>query len=184
MHSPYAVRSRQGATVVPRSLFFVNETENTAIIHAGQTVTVTPRRGGNDKAPWKDLDLTAITGQTIENAHLFDVHLGETVAPYVTLEPLKALLPLKQGDAAIPADANGPGGIELGRLGQRMRGRWQTVNRIWEDTKTPVNKLSLLGRLDYHGELSAQLEWQTESIGATSPHSPYTKRCTYSSVGC
>ena len=55
-----------------------------------------------DKAPWKNLDLTEITGQTIEDRHLFDVHLGETVAPYVTLEPLKALLPLRRGDAAIP----------------------------------------------------------------------------------
>ena len=158
--SPYAARSRQGATIVPRCLFFVNEIENTAIIQAGQTITVTPRRGSNDKAPWKYLDLATITSQTIENVHLFDVHLGETVAPYVTLDPLKALLPLKQGDAAIPADANGPGGIELGGLGQRMRGRWQAVNGIWEDNKTPDNKLNLLGRLDYHGELSAQLEWQ------------------------
>ena len=89
--SPYAGYSRQGATIVPRCLFFVNKTENTAIIQAGQTVTVNPRRGGLDKTPWKDLDLTAISNQTIERTHLFDVHLGETVAPYVTLEPLRAL---------------------------------------------------------------------------------------------
>ena len=160
--SPYAARSRQGATIVPRCLFFVNETENTAIIQAGQTVTVNPRRGGQDKAPWKDLDLTAIHSQTVEETHLFDVHLGETVAPYVNLEPLKALLPLKQGTHAIPTDEAGPGGIGLGGLEQRMRGRWQTVSRMWEDNKASANKLNLLGRLDYHGELSSQLEWQKE----------------------
>ena len=54
--SPYAKLSRQGATIVPRCLFFVNETVNTAIVQAGQTVTVNPRRGGQDKTPWKDLD--------------------------------------------------------------------------------------------------------------------------------
>ena len=87
--SPYAPLSRNGATIFPRVLFFVNETTNTAIVQAAPTVTVNPRKGSHDKAPWKDLDLTAVTGQTVENRHLFDVHLGETIAPYVALEPLK-----------------------------------------------------------------------------------------------
>ena len=41
-----------------------------------------------------------------------------------------------------------------------MRDRWRTVSCLWEENKRPVNKLNLLGRLDYHRELSAQLEWQ------------------------
>ena len=53
-NSPYGALSRNGATVFPRVLFFVNETENTAIVQAAPTVTVTPRRGAQDKAPWKD----------------------------------------------------------------------------------------------------------------------------------
>ena len=158
--SPYADYSRQGATIVPRCLFFVNETESVAIIRAGRTITVNPRRGGQDKAPWKDLDLTAITGQTVEGSHLFNVHLGETVVPYATLEPLKALLPLKQGDDAIPTDDNGPGGIRLGGLDRRMRERWRTVSGLWEDNKSPVNKLNLMGQLDYMRKLSSQFEWR------------------------
>ena len=55
--SPYADRARQGATVVPRCLFFINETESTTTIHAGQTINVTSRRGSQDKKPWKDLNL-------------------------------------------------------------------------------------------------------------------------------
>ena len=100
--SPYAKYARQGATVVPRCLFFVNEAANPAIIQAGQTATVDPRRGPQDKEPWKDLDLTSITGQTIEIQHVYDVHLGETVIPYATLDPLKAVLPFKQSDTGIP----------------------------------------------------------------------------------
>ena len=69
--SPYAQLSRQGATIVPRCLFFVNETENTAIVQAAQT-----------------------------------------------------------------------------------------VSSLWQDNKAPVNPLNLLGRLDYMGNLSAQLEWR------------------------
>ena len=161
--SPYAALSRNGATIFPRVLFFVEETTNTAVVQAAPTVTVNPRRGRQDKAPWKDLDLTTITGQTVEDRHLFDVHLGETIAPYVALEPLKALLPLKQGDAAIPTDANGPGGIRLGGLERRMRERWQTVSRLWEDNKALANRLNLLGQLDYLHKLSSQLDGQHDS---------------------
>ena len=75
--SPYAGYTREGATIVPRCLFFANETENSAIIQAGQTITVDPRRGTFDKDPWRGLDLTAITGQTIEARHVFNVHLGK-----------------------------------------------------------------------------------------------------------
>ena len=158
--SPYADRFRQGASIVPRCLFFINEVESTTVFTAAQTVKVEPRRGSNDKAPWKKLDLTAITGQTIEKAHLFDVHLGETVVPYATLTPLKALLPLKQSDAELPADANGTGGIHLGGLEQRMRGRWQQVSMLWEQHKGANNTKNLLQWLDYHSKLSAQLEWR------------------------
>ncbi|MCY4108592.1 MAG: N-6 DNA methylase [Chloroflexi bacterium] len=158
--SPYAGYSTQGAVIVPRCLLFVEETESPAIVRAGQTVTVNPRRGRYDKAPWRDVDLTAITQQTVENSHLFDVHLGETLVPYATLNPLKALMPLRQDDAAIPGDPDGVGGIHLGGLERRMRGRWRTVSGLWEQNKSPNNRLNLLGQLDYYGKLTAQLEWR------------------------
>ena len=174
--SPYAGYSRQGAVIVPRCLFFVNETESAAIVRAGRTITVNPRRGGQDKAPWKDLDLTAITGQTVEENHLFNVHLGETVVPYATLEPLKALLPLKQDDDSIPTDDNSPGGIRISGLDRRMRERWRTVSGLWETNKAPANRLNLLGQLDYLHKLSSQLEWR---------RNPDTKpiRIVYTSAG-
>ena len=127
--SPYAGWSRQGATVVPRCLFFVNEAENPAIIQAGQTVTVNARRGTYDREPWRSLDLTIINEQTIERGHVFDVFLGETVVPYSAREPLKAVLPMKKGSSELPSAVNGPGGINVGALERRMRERWQTVSR-------------------------------------------------------
>ena len=160
--SPYAGYSRRGSDIYPRCLFFVNETENAAIIRAAQTITVNPRRGSQDKPPWKTLDLAEITGQTIETAHVFDVHLGETLVPYATLEPLKAVLPLKQGDSELPTDENGVGGVALGELERRMRGRWQTVSRLWDSNKRPVNRLNLLENINHYGKLSAQLEWQRD----------------------
>ena len=108
----------------------------------------------------KTLDLTSITGQTIERSHVFDVHLGETVVPYATLKPLKAILPLKRGDSELPTSKRSPGSIRIGALERNMRERWRTVSQMWEDNKALKNKLSLLAQLDYYGKLSSQLEWQ------------------------
>ena len=158
--SPYARYARQGATIVPRCLFFVNEIENTALIQASNTITVNPRRGSQDKKPWKNLDLTRISNQTIEAAHVFDIHLGETIVPFTTLEPLKALLPIRQGDSKMPTDADGIGGIALSGLRRIMRTRWRIISDMWEANKSTNSDLCLQGRIDYHGELTAQLEWQ------------------------
>ena len=117
--SPYGGYSRQGATIVPRCLFFINETENTAIVQAAPTVTVNPRRGSQDKTPWKDLDLTAITEQTIEKRHLSDMHLGETVAPYVTVGSLP-----RRGQLRVLAHRQPPSGRGRNRLPGQPRGHF------------------------------------------------------------
>ena len=43
--------------------------------------------------------------------------------------------------------------------------RWQTISGLWEQHKARANKLNLLGRLDYHRELSSQLKWQRNPDG-------------------
>ena len=145
--SPYDGYSRKGADIYPRPLFFVEETENPVILQASRTITVNPRRGPQDKKPWRNLDLSSITGQTIETQHVFNVHLGETVVPYATLDPLRAILPLRSDDGEIPKDPNGVGGIRIGGMERRMRERWQTISRLWEEHKQPHNKLDLLANL-------------------------------------
>ena len=158
--SLYAGYSRQGVSIVPRCLFFVEETDNLAIVRAGQTVTVNPRRGSKDKEPWRSLDLNAISEQTVEAAHVFDVNLGETIVPYATLDSLRAAVPLRRGEFRIQTDDDGVGGIRLGGLRQRMRDRWRIVSSLWEENRAAANKMNLSGQLDYYGKLSSQLEWR------------------------
>ncbi len=170
----YSSLSRQGATIVPRCLFLVEETENPAAVHAGQTLTVNPRRGSKDKDPWRNLDLASLSEHTIESVHVLDVHLGETIVPYMALAPLRAVLPIKRGEYEMPTDDEGVGGIRLGGLGQRMRDRWRTVSRLWEEHKAAANNMTLSGQLDYYGKLSTQLEWQRDS-GDRAVRVAYTK---------
>ena len=158
--SPYASRTRRGADIIPRVLFFVNEVPNPTTVHVGGTITTEPRKGRYDKQPWKSLDLTGLYGNTLEKEHLFDIHLGETVVPYGALTPYRASLPVKRGARELAKNSNSVHGIDVSSLGRRMQQRWSQINGIWEEHKSESNRLSLLGRLDYFGNLSAQLEWQ------------------------
>ena len=154
--SPYGDRARNGATIFPRSLFFVNIAEPTALVQATNIHTVSPRRTRQEKAPWKDLELPELSGQAIEAEHVFDVHLGATIAPYVMLEPLKAVLPLSKATGDLVKKSEGWYGIDPLSLGDRMRRRWRTVNERWDKHKSANNKLDLIGQLDYMGKLGVQ----------------------------
>ena len=162
--SPYAQVSRRGADIWPRRLICVEEIESSAIMQAVPLVTVNPRMRAADEH--KDFDLSELTDQSYERIHLFDVYLGETIAPYTTLAPTKALLPLKRGDTRLPVDSAGVGGVNLAALEERMRARWRLISRMWDDVKTRGNaNRTLLGRMDYGSALSNQLEWRRNPKG-------------------
>ena len=168
--SPYRSLASQGASLVPRCLVFVDEVENPARIRAPGAVMVNPRRGKLDKSPWRDLDLAAITGRMVEAAHVFDVHLGETVVPYATLAPLRAVLPISTDTPfprRIPVSGarSAMGGIDPGPLGQRMRERWQTISQLWDAHKSAANRLTLSDQMDYRRKLARQIEWQAAPPG-------------------
>ena len=83
---PMPSYSRQGAIIVTRAACSsLTEIENPAVVHASQTVTVNSSGGeAQDKEPWrKSLDLTAITGQTVEvRSPLRRATLGKPSMPY------------------------------------------------------------------------------------------------------
>ena len=163
--SPYGDRTRKGADIYPRPLFFVNVGESTTLVQAAHSRTVSPRRSRQEKSPWKQLELPQLASQSIEVEHLFDVHLGETVAPYVLLESLKAVLPLSKVTGELVAKReDGWYGIDPLTLGHRMRRRWRTVSEIWDAHKGQNNRLSLLGNIDYVGKLSIQRKVQPDEI--------------------
>ena len=158
--SPYRDRARNGATIFPRVLFFVNvEPSDTAIVPG--IVTTQARRTTQEKAPWKDLDPPALRNAPIEEEHVWPVHLGETLAPFALLEPLHAVLPLRVGEELHgPLRSDSPSaihGVLPARLEERMRDRWSAINRLWEENKSANNRLDLAGQLDYMSKLSNQV---------------------------
>ena len=169
--SPYKKAARNGATIFPRCLFFVEDAPRPPTIRPPRTRYTNPRRGRKDKGIWAEIALATLEGFTIDESQVFGVHLGETVAPYVTLPPLRAVLPISDG--APPAQADTLINIEGGehtrttlnpqQLPERAADRWAHMSALWQKHKSPSSKLNLLQQLNYHGKLSKQLAWQAES---------------------
>lgn len=160
--SPYAQRSRNGATIFPRLLFFVEAAEvETAIVK--NFFAVTPARSPYEKPPWKHLAPRELGG-VVEKEHVWPVHLGETLAPFVLLEPRTAALPARRSDrgpalaslAALPSRAEVDGVNPL-LLKFQMRVRWHNMALLWERHKKAETRLGLLEQLDFMGKLTAQL---------------------------
>ena len=163
--SPYADKARQGATIVPRVLYFVDVQESATALTPG-IKKVSPQRSSQEKEPWKSLNPPELIEAPIEEEHIWDIHLGETVAPYVLLEPRKAVLPVRHSEQlATPKERKKFAenkseiicGLEPSSMEPRMRARWQATNKLWDVNKSTNNKLDLIGQLDYIGKLSAQL---------------------------
>ncbi|MXV79607.1 MAG: N-6 DNA methylase, partial [Chloroflexi bacterium] len=154
--SPYADRARAGASLFPRSLFFATINKQKGLVQAANTQTVSPRRSKQEKTPWKELELPELSNQPIEAEHVFDAHLGETVAPFLLLDPLKVVLPLSKDTAELEKQDPGWYGVNPQALGTRMRRRWRVINDIHGKHKGPNTDRTLLEQIDYFGQLTAQ----------------------------
>lgn len=158
--SPYADRARNGATIFPRRLFFVVEDPLKGPVVAANSIRTNPRRGTHDKEPWRSIGLQALHQLTVEREHLFDVALGETVAPYCMLDTLPALLPISDEGTMVRLGGD-PSRIDPASLRRRMRERWSLVSAIWEQRRSTT----LAEQLDHMGKLSAQLAWRSTGVG-------------------
>ena len=161
LESPYGDRAFQGAIIVPRLLFFVKVSKAPAALVKGINY-VEPQRSPYEKAPWKDLSPSIVDSLSgsIEEKHIYSVHLGETVAPFILLSPRQVVLPMQDRWKGIEFSDSKDNldGINPRALGTRMRTRWETMCSLWNDNKGPDNKLRLLEQIDYIGKLSNQID--------------------------
>jgi SAM-dependent methyltransferase len=144
--SPYAERFRQGATLVPRMLVLVVDAPATPVGSPQGLRAVRSRRGPLDRAPWRNLpDQTGV----IEEIFIRPTYLGEHVLPFRTFTP---------GEAVVPYDGTRLLSSSDDRIDRYpgLAGWWRGAEEVWGANKGAANRLTLLGRLDYNGELSAQ----------------------------
>ncbi len=168
-HSQYANIAANGATIYDRRLFFVNVEPNQTFVAAPDTFITFPRKSSRDK---KKYEVDVLNRNVIHEDNLFDVYLGESIAPYVALAPLKAALPVDKTSMTLPLDhGNCPVNtktktvrhsscrVDVAKLDIRMRTRWNRMSSLWDANKGKNNTKSLYQNLNYINKLTSQLQW-------------------------
>ncbi len=166
--SPYEPFASQGPTITDRRLFFVTAHPNENRFAPPNTFVTYPREGSQDK---KNYSVASLGGQIVNGDNLFDVYLGESLAPYVALPPLTAALPVSKATMTMPLDHSGCPELDNGfirhtacevdkpELDPNMRARWEKMERLWDANKGKNDDKSLTQRLNYHDILANQLEY-------------------------
>lgn len=142
--SPYGARFRQGAILVPRRLMWVEEVDAGPLGTAGSLVPVQSRVSTQDKDPWKIDPIQ----ESVDRRFVYRGYLGEHVLPYRTLEPGRVVLPVKDGALLTPEQALNEHGLS---------DWWRRAEDYWAERKKPGTKYDLAERIDFHGQLSAQI---------------------------
>ncbi len=144
--SPYKAVFRNGAILYPRVLLFVNEVSAGPLGSGAGRVAVESMRTRQEKEPWK---LVSSLKGRVESTFIHPVYLGETVTPYRSLTPRRAVLPVRSGDNDIltMAQIAEYSGLEMW---------WTSVEATWKRHSAENDPSVLLDRIDYHGQLAAQ----------------------------
>jgi N-6 DNA Methylase len=144
--SPYRTMFRQGATLVPRMLCFV---EHKAMGRLGADPSapyVTSRRSTQEKAPWRNLP--GIENK-VEAEFLRPVLLGESILPYRVFRPFEAVVPVTDKGGVLNAEAAANRGFD------GLHGWMSKAEEKWK-VNAESGSMTLIGRWNYHNELGAQ----------------------------
>ena len=172
--SPYAELSSNGATIQDRRLFFVEPIPHTASIPAANTTNVKPRLGKQDKVLYEG-SLNLMEG-VVSNDHLLDVYMGECIAPYTALDPLKAALPVNRLTMTLPIShdqceaTRKDGGnhdachLNVSALHSTMQRRWNNAATMYRDAHKGQTISELYSRLNHQNVLTEQLEYLQAAI--------------------
>ena len=167
--SPYAELSSQGPTIVDRRLFFVETVPHTAMIPSHNTTNIKPRLSSQDKMNYEG-QLNQLEG-VVSNEHLFDVYLGECIAPYVELDPLKAALPVHRSTMTMPlshedceANKHDNCRLEVSELHPTIQRRWNNAVELYREAHKNQAIKDLYNRLNHQSILTSQLQYLQGAI--------------------
>lgn len=151
--SSWSQRFRQGASIVPRLLFFVKRQAAGPLGMPAGKAAVHSLQRANDKKPWKDL--AALEG-VVETEFIRPVVLGESVLPFRIAETFEAVL---------PRDHDGLMDGQSGRLDayEGLANWWRRAEEVWERHRSS-ERLTLIEQLDYRHKLEQQFPIQPERI--------------------
>jgi hypothetical protein len=143
---------KQGATIVPRSLYFVriNDLNTSVDPDAVYWAETDPEQAALAKKPYDEVTLS---GQ-IEGKFIYCTVLGRHILPFGLATPATVVLPVERRDGNLSIVKPD----KMNKDGYRNFAKWmQSAEEIWNDKrKGKVNKQNLYERLEYQGGLTAQ----------------------------
>jgi hypothetical protein len=150
--SPYQKEFRQGATIVPRSFYFVraNDLDGAPDPERSYWIETDPVQAREAKPPYQDVALSGL----MEGRFLFSALIAKHILPFAVLPPATVALPIEvgaEGLAVITADA-------MNQMGYRDAAKWfRLAEAIWAEKRgNKAERQSLYEWLDYQGKLTAQ----------------------------
>ena len=167
--SPYAELSNNGATIYDRRLLFVETVPHTAMLPAANTTNVKPRLSNQDNHKYHG-QLNQIEG-VVNNDHLFDVYLGDCIAPYVALHSQRAALPVHRTSMTMPLnhddcedDKHEACQLEVVALHPTMQKRWNNAAAMYREVHKNQAIKDLYSNLNHLSKLTSQLEYLRGAI--------------------
>jgi N-6 DNA Methylase len=150
--SKYKAVFKQGATIVPRSFYFVqvSDLDGAPDLDKQYWAVTDPVQAREAKVPYDEVKLEHF----VDGRFLFSSALSKHVAPFVVMNPAVVVLPVvvRNGQPSLISSDG------LRREGYREFAEWMSqAETIWlEKREGKAGRISLLGWLDYQGKLTAQ----------------------------
>ncbi len=143
--SPYRASFRNGATLFPRMLVFVERKMMGRLGADPSTPLVASRRNTQEKEPWKSLPSIE---NRVEAGFLRPILLGESIVPYRAFRPFEGVVPATETGDVLDAEAAANRGFDgLMHWMRKAEAHWNRHGR---------QQMSLVERFDYYGGLSGQ----------------------------
>ncbi len=144
--SPYRGSFRNGSTLYPRMLCFVERKSIGRLGADPSTPLVESRRNNQEKMPWKALP--GLENQ-VEAEFLRSVLLGESILPYRLLRSFEAVIPVGPSGTLYDSEAAANRGIG------GLHGWMRKAEAVWIANGEAATR-TLINRWNYHNELGAQ----------------------------
>jgi hypothetical protein len=138
--NPYKALFRQGATIVPRTFYFIQLTQEVPDDWIDRIVNIKSSSAieKDAKKPWKGMEFEG----KIESNFLFRTVLSKNVLPFALLESELIVLPITIG---LKQDNHKEIKIhsanELLKEGYRDAAKWfQSIENVWQNNRTELNR--------------------------------------------
>jgi type I restriction-modification system DNA methylase subunit len=155
--NPYKDKFRQGATIVPRSFYFIELTQEMPEDFKDRIINIKTSDviKTDGKPPWKNIELSG----RIESKFLFRTALSKSILPFVMFKPDLVVLPITiELNDANEKEIVLHSSDELISEGYINASRWfKNTERFWEQLRTENNKgITSENYLNWQNKLTSQ----------------------------